>query len=241
VHSLGLQLAPVLAAEKSKTAFYIAGAVLVVWALVLSMAIGMRRPSFPDSLRVERGVIAISVVLVLATVAAAVLTSGGTPENTEAATVKAPASTVKAPIAPKPETTPAPTTPAPASKPPGEHHVTTKEAKKKAAKAPAAPTKKPAPAPAVTKLALSVPGTALAYNTKQLSAKAGSVTITLTNSSPLEHDVTVSEGSKVVGATPVFTGGTKSVTLTLKAGSYTFYCSVPGHRQAGMEGTLTVQ
>jgi plastocyanin len=228
-----------LAAEKSKTAFYIAGVVLVVWALVLSMAIGMRRPSFPDSLRVERGVIAISVVLVLATVVAAVATSGGTPETTQAATPKAPASTVKAPIAPKPETTPAPTTPAPASKPPAEHQATTKEAKKKAAKAPAAPTKPPAPA--VTKLALSVPGTALAYNTKQLSAKAGSVTITLTNSSPLEHDVTVSEGSKVVGATPVFTGGTKSVTLKLKAGNYTFYCSVPGHRQAGMEGTLTVQ
>jgi plastocyanin len=234
-----------LAAEKSKTAFYIAGAVLVVWALVLSMAIGMRRPSFPDSLRVERGVIAISVLLVLATVVAAVATSGGTPETTQAATPKAPASTVKAPIAPKPETTPAPTTPAPASKPPAEHQATTKEAKKKAAKAPAAHKKKaapaPAPAPAVTKLALSVPGTALAYNTKQLSAKAGSVTITLTNSSPLEHDVTVSEGSKVVGATPVFTGGTKSVTLKLKAGNYTFYCSVPGHRQAGMEGTLTVQ
>jgi plastocyanin len=230
-----------LAAEKSKTAFYIAGAVLVVWALVLSMAIGMRRPSFPDSLRVERGVIAISVLLVLATVVAAVATSGGTPETTQAATPKAPASTVKAPIAPKPETTPAPTTPAPASKPPAEHQATTKEAKKKAAKAPAAPTKKPAPAPAVTKLALSVPGTALAYNTKQLSAKAGSVTITLTNSSPLEHDVTVSEGSKVVGATPVFTGGSKSVTLKLKTGNYTFYCSVPGHRQAGMEGTLTVQ
>jgi len=236
-----MQLAPVLAAEKSKTAFYIMGGVLVVWALVLSMAIGMRRPSFPDSLRVERGVIAISVLLVLATVAAAVLTSGGTPETTQAATAKAPASTVKAPIAPKPETTPAPTTPAPSTTPPAEHRATTKEAKKKAAKAPAAPAKKPAPAPAVTKLALSVPGTALAYNTKQLSAKAGSVTITLTNSSPLEHDVTVSEGSKVVGATPVFTGGTKSVTLKLKEGNYTFYCSVPGHRQAGMEGTLTVQ
>ena len=240
MHSLALQLAPVLAAEKSKTAFYIAGAVLVVWALVLSMAIGMRRPSFPDSLRVERGVIAISVLLVLATVAAAVLTSGGTPETTQAATAKAPASTVKAPIAPKPETTPAP-----ASKPPPKHKAAAKKAKKKAAKAPAAHKKKaalaPAPAPAATKLALSVPGTALAYNTKQLSAKAGSVTITLTNSSPLEHDVTVSEGSKVVGATPVFTGGTKSVTLKLKAGNYTFYCSVPGHRQAGMEGTLTVQ
>ena len=239
MHSLALQLAPVLAAEKSKTAFYIAGGVLVVWAFVLSMAIGMRRPNFPGNLRVERGVIAVSVTLVLATLAAAVLTSG-TPEKTEAATAKAPASTVKAPIAPKPETTPAP-----ATKPPAKHKAAAKKGEKKTAKAPAAHKKKaapaPAPAPASTKLALSVPGTALAYNTKQLSAKAGSVTITLTNSSPLEHDVTVAEGSKVVGATPVFTGGTKSVTLNLKAGKYTFYCSVPGHRQAGMEGTLTVQ
>ena len=42
------------------------GGVLVLWALVLSLAIGLRRPNFPDSLRVERGVIAISVTLVLA-------------------------------------------------------------------------------------------------------------------------------------------------------------------------------
>jgi plastocyanin len=218
-----------LAAEKSKTAFYIAGAVLVVWALVLSMAIGMRRPSFPDSLRVERGVIAISVVPRAGHRGRPQATSPGDPGDDPGGHPKAPASTVKAPIAPaRPHRLP-PTdsAPAPASKPPAEHQATTKEAKKKAAKAPAAPTKKPAPAPAVTKLALSVPGTALAYNTKQLSAKAGSVTITLTNSSPLEHDVTVSEGSKVVGATPVFTGGTKSVTLKLKAGTQ------PGSKHRG--------
>ena len=52
--------------------------------------------------------------------------------------------------------------------------------------------------------------------------------------------MTIAEGSKVLGATPTFTGGTKAVTLKLKPGKYTFYCSVPGHRQAGMEGTLTV-
>jgi uncharacterized cupredoxin-like copper-binding protein len=43
-----------------------------------------------------------------------------------------------------------------------------------------------------------------------------------------------------VGSTATFTGGTKVVTVTLKSGTYKFYCSVPGHRAAGMEGTLTV-
>jgi len=58
--------------------------------------------------------------------------------------------------------------------------------------------------------------------------------------SPIEHNLTVAQGSKVLGATPTFVGGSKTLTLNLKPGTYTFYCSVPGHRQAGMEGTLTV-
>jgi uncharacterized cupredoxin-like copper-binding protein len=52
--------------------------------------------------------------------------------------------------------------------------------------------------------------------------------------------VTIAEGSKVLGATPTFAGGSKTLTLKLRPGKYTFYCSVPGHRQAGMEGTLNV-
>jgi plastocyanin len=94
---------------------------------------------------------------------------------------------------------------------------------------------------ASTKLELAAnPTGLLSYNTKQLSAKAGAVTIEMANMSPLEHNVTVAQGSTVLGATPTFKGGTRSVTLALKPGTYTFYCSVPGHRQAGMEGTLSV-
>jgi plastocyanin len=82
----------------------------------------------------------------------------------------------------------------------------------------------------------------LQYNTTALSAKAGSVAIKFTNSAPLGHNVTIESASgATVGATPTFQGGSKTLTLSLKPGTYKFYCSVPGHRQAGMEGTLTVK
>jgi plastocyanin len=82
----------------------------------------------------------------------------------------------------------------------------------------------------------------LAYNTKSLTAKAGKVTIDFTNMSPLAHNVTIESATgKILGATPTFQGATKTLTLDLTAGTYKFFCSVPGHRQAGMEGTLTVK
>ena len=82
----------------------------------------------------------------------------------------------------------------------------------------------------------------LEYNTKSLSAKAGKVSIDFTNSSSLPHNVTIESASgEKVGATPTFSGGSKTLAVNLKPGTYKFFCSVPGHRQAGMEGTLTVK
>jgi plastocyanin len=82
----------------------------------------------------------------------------------------------------------------------------------------------------------------LKYEKTSLSATAGKVSIAFTNSSPLEHNMTVESSSgKILGATATFKGGTKALTLDLKAGTYKFFCTVPGHRQAGMEGTLTVK
>jgi plastocyanin len=82
----------------------------------------------------------------------------------------------------------------------------------------------------------------LAYNTKSLTANAGKVSIDMTNMSPLMHNVTIESSShQILGATPTFQGGSRTLTLDLKAGTYKFFCSVPGHRLAGMEGTLTVK
>lgn len=86
------------------------------------------------------------------------------------------------------------------------------------------------------------PSGGLSFDKHTLSAKAGKIVIRFTNDSPLDHNVTVkrASGGPVLGATPTFSGGTKSLTLTLSPGKYTYYCSVPGHREAGMVGTLTV-
>ena len=96
--------------------------------------------------------------------------------------------------------------------------------------------------PASGPLALAAnPQGQLAYNTKTLAASSSHVTIDFTNKSPLPHNVTIANAAgKVLGATPTFSGGTKTLTLNLPPGTYTFYCSVPGHAQAGMKGTLTV-
>lgn len=82
----------------------------------------------------------------------------------------------------------------------------------------------------------------LKYNTKSLTAKAGKVTIDFKNMSELGHNVTVeSSAGSTEGATPTIQGTSKTLSLNLKPGTYKFFCSVPGHRQAGMEGTITVK
>jgi hypothetical protein len=82
----------------------------------------------------------------------------------------------------------------------------------------------------------------LAYNTKALVSTSSHVTINFMNKSPLMHNVTIANAAgKVLGATPTFAGGSKTLSLSLPPGTYTFYCSVPGHEAAGMKGTLTVR
>jgi len=85
-------------------------------------------------------------------------------------------------------------------------------------------------------------GEGLAYTSDSASAKAGKVTVDFTNSQPLTHDVAIEDSSgKTIGKTELIAEGSDSTVVDLKPGEYTYYCTVPGHREAGMEGTLTVK
>jgi plastocyanin len=96
-------------------------------------------------------------------------------------------------------------------------------------------------AAAGAKLSLAAdPGGKLRYDKKTLHARAGKVTIAMANPSSLSHSVAI-EGNGVDAAGEVVAkDGTSIASAALKPGTYTFYCAVPGHREAGMQGTLTV-
>jgi plastocyanin len=79
------------------------------------------------------------------------------------------------------------------------------------------------------------------FDKTSLTAKAGKVAITFVNKAPEGHNFTIESSSgQKVGATPTFNGGSKTLSVTLKPGTYTYLCTVPGHAMGGMKGTLTV-
>jgi plastocyanin len=98
---------------------------------------------------------------------------------------------------------------------------------------------------------LSIPASPsgqLAYATNKATATAGPATVEMPNTSGVAHNLALETGEggatpkgAKVGATPIISKGTAKVAVTLKPGTYTFFCEVPGHRQAGMYGTLTVK
>jgi plastocyanin len=90
-------------------------------------------------------------------------------------------------------------------------------------------------------LQLAASPTAIAYDKKELSSAPGEVTIDFTNPAPLEHDVAIEQDGKEIAGSELITEGKTSVTADLAPGTYTFLCTVPGHAEAGMEGTLTVK
>ncbi len=81
----------------------------------------------------------------------------------------------------------------------------------------------------------------LKYEFESATAKPGNVTLLSKNESPVPHDISVKGGGMDKRGNEVSNGGTSKVSAKLEPNEYTFYCSVPGHEQGGMKGTLTVK
>lgn len=202
------------------TAFHILGGLLALWALVLS-ALGIMRHDFPGKGPGQAIVMAISVVLVIGAISSAILSAKNEPKAGEEAGVG-----VKSGSEGENATngTPAPGTGANAGQQPGGQG------------------QKPPAGGTVTNLLLKADASGqLAFDKDTLKAPQGEARITMQNPSPLQHNISI-EGpgdidiqGKVVGK-----GGASEIEAKLTRGDYTFYCSVDGHRQAGMQGTLTV-
>jgi plastocyanin len=81
----------------------------------------------------------------------------------------------------------------------------------------------------------------LAYDTTELTASAGANTFEFDNPASLAHDFCIEQDGSEVACTDQITESSTSVDADLESGEYVFYCSVSGHREGGMEGTLTVE
>ena len=93
-----------------------------------------------------------------------------------------------------------------------------------------------------TSLKLSAPedGT-LAFDTDELEGAAGKVTIEFDNEAAIEHDVAIEQDGEEIAKSDLVSQGAAEVSADLEPGEYVFYCTVPGHREGGMEGTLTIK
>ncbi len=197
----------------NQTGFYVLGIALVLAALVVA-ALGLRKNDFPSPLAM-RGVTALFAALVIGTATYAVLYSREEAEhreNEEAAALEEAAGEA-AGVAEADE---------PEGPPPG---------------APA-----PTGSPQSSTLKLTSPADGgLSYDPAQLSAKAGELTIDYTNPSRVDHDVVLERNGEAVGKSDLIADDTASLAALVEPGEYTFFCDVPGHREGGMEGTLTVE
>jgi plastocyanin len=211
------------------TAFYVLGICIASLALVVT-AIGLRDSSAFSSNVVTRAGIALFAVLVVATMTFAVRYSKDeqADRRAELASEEAKAGTTPAPgggEVPSPDT-------AALGGAQGGSQPPTKGA---------APKGQPAPKGPGGTLKLAADPTQIAYDKTALSSKPGKVTVDFDNPSQISHDVAIAKGSQEIAKSPLVASSNTSVSADLAPGSYVFYCTVPGHREAGMQGTLTVK
>jgi plastocyanin len=208
---------PVFAIENPE--FVVVGALLAVWAVVLA-ALGVRSHAFPLKGGGERTIMLVSGLLAAGAIAMGIAFAHNGPKG-GAEAAKLNKGGAEGAGVPSKGATPAANPGAPA----------------------AGGGKKQPTGGASQTLTLSAdPSGALKFNTTSLQGKAGTVKLVMQNPAPIPHNISLQGpgGVNLHGPT-IAKGGTSQVSATLKPGSYTFYCSVPGHRQAGMQGTLTVK
>lgn len=85
------------------------------------------------------------------------------------------------------------------------------------------------------------PNGQLAYVSKQATAPAGQLEIDSKNDANIPHDIAIEGNGVNEKGEEVTDGGTSKISVDLKPGTYTYYCTLPGHREGGMEGKLTVK
>jgi plastocyanin len=201
--------------------FFVFGGVLVAAALVLAF-VGIRgNESFPGSRPLLIVGTAVFAAVVVGTTAFAVVNAREEQDHREAELAEEEAVAEE-------EAGQQPSAPSPAGQP---------SAAGGGAQQP------PAPPAAASSLDVSSPEDgALVFEPDGLQADAGSLTIAYSNPSPVPHSIAVeaTDGS-ILGETEVFANGEQELTIEdLTPGEYVFFCTVPGHREGGMEGDLTV-
>lgn len=85
------------------------------------------------------------------------------------------------------------------------------------------------------------PNGQLAYVTKKATASPGPLKIDSPNESSVVHDIAIDDNGVSEDGDDVVDGGVSTISFTAKAGTYDYFCTLPGHREAGMEGVLTVK
>lgn len=214
---------PVLASTDIN-AFHVIGALLAIWAVLLAV-LGITRHDFPGKQGAERIVIAISALLVAGSIGSAIASSGEEkPKGEEIRNVENKGGK-EGSSEPEQGGTQAPETGSEQGQEEGKENAPT-----------------PGGQPTGQTLTLNAdPSGRPAFDKTSLQSKPGTVRIVMQNPAPVPHNVSL-EGAGIDEEGPtVQKGGSSQVTAKVKPGQYTYYCSVPGHRESGMEGTLTVK
>jgi plastocyanin len=204
-----------------ETVFYILGGALVATALVVSF-IGIRgKSSFPPGGRAMTAGLAFVCLLVVATAAYAVASAREEQEHREEEQAHEEAEAAE-----------------------GVEHAEggTGEQAPEPGSPGGSPSGEPQGGPAVTLDVTSPEDGSLVFDPERLSAEAGTITLAYDNPSPVPHNIFLQDTEEsVVAQSDDVTQGAVEISAELPPGEYFYYCNIPGHREGGMEGTLTVQ